>query len=126
MEPWSIVKIVLMVVGAMVALDHTPGVSIFKDSNEDYKSLVKCEAKREGLERKHRHTLAELEQSKKDLKNERKKSNKLEKMLEQEVKGSFSGRGGDNHRRAGLRGRDGSGARENLSRKIFPWRWQRE
>ena len=112
MEIWATIKIVLLILGGMVVLDHTPGVDIFKDERADYKALVKCEAKREGLERKHGDTEARVKQLEKDLKNERKKSNKLEKMLEQEVKDSFSGRGGDNRRRAGLLGR----------KKIFPWR----
>lgn len=123
MEPWSIVKIVMFAIGALVVLDKTPGIDILENEKADYKALVKCEAKYEGLGRKHKETEAELKGVRKDLKDERKKSSryeekakKLEEMLEQEIKDSFSDLAGDNRRRDGLRGWKDRGA----WKKIFP------
>ena len=137
MEIWPIVKIVLMVFGGMVVLDHTPGVNLFQDERADYKALVKCEAKSEGLARKCqgavrscRATLDELKKEKKENKSLAKKNRKLEKALkteERDYRGcqeSLDRVLSDRHNggRGRLRGREDRGAGVVGWKKFFPWR----
>ena len=129
MEPIAIIKIVLLLVGGLVVLDHTPGIDIFKDDRGDYKALVKCEAKSEGLARKCqdtvrscRVTLHELKRQKKETKKLEKENRKLIKALE--VARLDSGRSNRGAARSGrLRNGEDDGAREESWKRIYPWRW---
>ena len=124
MEPWSIIKIVMMIVGGMVVLDHTPGIDVFKDDRADYKSLVKCEAKMQGLARKSKELVKEFRTTLGELKDERRENRKLEKKNRKLVKSLDSalsnGRDGGRGR---LRGREDRGSGDKKSwKRIFPWR----
>ena len=131
MVTWSIVKILLIGIGALAVLEHTPGVSILQDEKADYKALVKCEAKFEGLGRECRKVTRECRGTLKKLKEERKnlekKNRKLSKNLEIErrdyqgcvesLDSALSDRGGSS--RGGLRGGKNGEAGDKRWRSIF-------
>ena len=132
MEPWAIIKIVMMIVGGMVVLDHTPGIDVFKDDRADYKALVKCEAKMQGLARKSQELVREFRVILNERKDERGKNRKLEKqnrkLEKQNRKLEKNLDDVRNRRRDGggkrLRGREdrGSGDKNGFWDRIFPRR----
>ena len=137
MEIGAIIKTVLLIIGGLVVLDHTPGINILGDQNADYKSLVKCEAKYEGLARKSkdltrscRVTLKELKTERREKKKLERKNKRLRKELETEkrdyqgcvdsLNNNSSDRGGGKRNR--LRGGEDGGAEDKGWKRIFPWR----
>ncbi len=132
MEIWSIVKIALLTVGALVVIDHAPGVDILGDGKADYKALVKCEARHEGLKRECRGDREELKRLRKENRRLEKEKKKLKKAFDDEkrdyqgcvaeldrvLSDRASGRGRDRGR---LRGDDG-GERRKGWKRIFQGR----
>ena len=123
MGVWGIIKILLMLVGSVVVLDHTPGIDILGDGRGDYKALVKCEAKHQGLKRECREAIRQCRVTLDELKKKRKENKKLEKenrKLSKKLASVPSDRGGG--RRDRLRGGENGGAGGNGWKRIFPWR----
>lgn len=126
----AIGKILLLAVGGLTVLNYVPGVSVFGgDEKSDYKKLVRCEAKYEGLSRKHKETKEDLKSEQNEnkrlvaeLKDEQKERQKTEKALKEYISNSV--RYSRTHERYS-RDRDrlrGDEDRESGRRSIFPWR----